>query len=290
MASTRKITILRYNLLGSEESQIEPTLFNEILFNEEGQEIERFNYDTDGELEEHITVTMENGLNVEEILETQGEVSEHTTRSYDEKGRVVAETRHYAEGGSDIVSYVYDGDRLMLKHVIDPDGEEGEKEEWEYEGDKIIRESKHSMFGDIESEKSYDYDENGLLSAITELIYRDETPEKTILFFDPQGRLETEKKYDAKGRLIARTKVEYSENGKPLSFEEETTRGTKITKLQYDEKGNNIAQEETDQDGNRLTSIERSFDDQGRISMVEIVMEPSLYQSGQHYKLEYRYE
>lgn len=290
MSNFRKVTVLRYNLLGSEDSPKEATLQNEVFYNEQGEEIERFNYDSDGEQEEHVTIKMENGLNVEEILEIQGEVSEHTTRVYDEKGRVTAETRHYAEGGSDVISYQYNGDKLVLKHVVDPDGEEGEKEEWEYDGDRIMRETSYNLFGNIERERAYDYDENGLLSAITELLYREENPEQTILYFDEQGRLETEKKYDPKGRLIARTKVVYHENGKPLSFEEETQRGIKMTTLEYDEKGNNILQEESDHHGNRISRVERSFNDGGQLAVVEVIMEPSAYQAGQHYKLEYRYE
>lgn len=290
MPAIKKITVLRHNLLGSQDIQREATLFHEIFYNEAGQEIERFNYDNTGEVEEHITVRIENGLNVEEIFESQGEVSEHTTRTYDEKGRVITETRHYAEGGSDLISYEYTDDKLVLKHVVDPDGEEGEKEEWEYDGDKLMREAKYSMFGDLESEKVYDYDENGLLSAITETIFRDENPEKTVYFFDTEGKLTTEKKYDTRGRLVARTNIAYNESGKPISFDEESTRGVKRTKLEYDEKGNNTLQLETDQDGNKLSSVERTFDEEGRLAAVEITMEPSMYQSVQHYKLEYRYE
>lgn len=290
MPAIRKITVLRHNLLGSQDENREATLFHEIYYNEAGQEIERFNYDNNGDLEEHITVKIENGLNIEEIFETQGEVSEHTTRNYDEKGRVITETRHYMEGGSDVISYEYDGDKLVLKHVVDPDGEEGEKEEWEYDGDKLMREAKYSMFGDMESEKVYDYDENGSLSAITETSLSGDAPEKTVYFFDTEGRLTTEKKYDSKGRLVARTIVNYNEVGKPVSFEEESTRIAKITALEYDEKGNNITQVETDKEGNRISSVERSFDEEGRLASVEITMEPSLYQSAQHYRLEYQYE
>jgi hypothetical protein len=286
----KKVSIIRHNLLGAEPQENDGILVNEVIYNEAGQEIERFHYDSDGQLEEHIITKVENGLNVEDILEIQGAISERTTRTFDIKGRVLSETRHYLEGGADVTSYEYEGDNLVLKHVIDTDGEEGEKETWEYENGKLMREVKYSLFGDIEAEKEYEYDENGLLTDITESVYREEKPDKTLTFYDELGRLTSEKKYDHKGRLVARTVVHYHTNGKPEVFEEENVRGKKTTTLTYDDSGNNITQEETDQNGNKISFVIRSYNESGNLESTEIMMEPSLYQAGQHYRLEYRYE
>lgn len=286
----KKVSIIKHNLLGAEPQENEGVLVNEVVYNEAGQEIERFHYDSDGQLEEHIITKVENGLPVEEILEIQGEISERTTRTFDIKGRVLTETRYYLEGGADVTSFEYQGENLVLKHVIDTDGEEGEKETWEYNNGKLIREVKYSLFGDVEAEKEYEYNENGVLSDVTENIFREEQPEKTVTFYDDKGRLTTEKKYDHKGRLVSRTIVQYNANGKPELFEEENVKGKKTTILTYDNAGNNITQEETDQNGNRISYIQRNYNESGNLESTEIIMEPFLYQAGQHYKLEYRYE
>lgn len=286
----RKITVTRFNLLGAIDEENEGMIVNEIYYNDNGQEYERFHYDSDGELEEHILSKIENGLIVEEVVEIQGEESERTIRTYDEKGRVITETRTYLEGGTDITSYEYDGENLVLKHVVDTDGDEGEKEERQYENGKLVKEVKYNLFGNPENEREYEYHEGGSVSEITEITYRDGLPERTVSFYDEQGHLTLEKKYDIKDRLVARTTVIYNENGKAVSFEEENPRGKKVTTLGYDEKGNNTTQEETDEKGNRISYVERTYSDEGELVSAEIIMEPSMYQSGQHYKLVYTYE
>lgn len=286
----KKVSIIRHNLLGVRHEDSEGIMVNQVIYDDKGQEIERFHYDNEGHLEEHIITRIENGLNLEDILEIQGEITERTLRTFDSHGRVLTETRHYSEGGTDIITYQYDGENLVLKHVADTDGEEGEKETWEYEDGRLKREVKYSLFGDVEGEKVYEYDEDGLLTEITESIYREDQPEKSVTYYDELGRLTTEKKYDHKGRLVARTIVKYHSNGKPEIFEEENVRGKKITTLTYDDEGNNLTQEETDQDGNRISFVQRSYNETGNLAFTEISMEPTIHQSGQHYRLEYKYE
>lgn len=290
MSAFRKIIITRHNLLGAQDGEDEGTILNEIFYDEKGNETERKSYTAEGELDEHQIYQVFDGRTVEESLELEGELSERTVRTFDEHGRVVSETHHYLEGETDVTTYVYDGKNLILKHVVDSDGEEGEKEEWKYEDGKIVSEVQYSMFGDIEREKLFDYDDNGLLSSTSEKYYKDGIAEETVSFYDEKGRMTTEKKYNSKNQLIARTVISYSDNGKPVLFEEETVRGKKITRLEYDDAGNNTIQEEADQNGQRLSYIERTFTETGEPLTAEIIMEPSLYQGGQHYRLEYKYE
>jgi len=290
MSEFRKISIIRYNLLGAQDENNEGVVINEVIFDDQGHEIEHFNYNPEGELEEHIKLELVDGLPVDERLEINGELTEHTTRTYDEKGRLLTETRHYLEGGTDTTYFEYDGDKMISRLVVDSDGEEGEKQIWEYKDGRLVREVQYNMFGNIELERVPEYDENGLLSDITETSYREDQPQKTLTFFDEHGRMITEKHYDSKERLVARTTVQYQENGKPILFEEENVRGKKITTLEYDDSGNNITQEETDQNGLRISYVERVFNENGNVLTVEVIMEPSLYNAGNHYRLEYKYE
>lgn len=290
MSEFRKISIIRYNLLGVQDENNEGVVINEVIFDDQGHEIEHFNYNPEGELEEHIKLELVNGLPVDERLEINGELTEHTTRTYDEKGRLLTETRHYLEGGTDTTYFEYDGDKMVSRLVVDSDGEEGEKQIWEYKDGRLVREVQYNMFGNIELERVPEYDENGQLSDITETSYREDQPQKTLTFFDEHGRMITEKHYDSKERLVARTTVQYQANGKPILFEEENVRGKKITTLEYDDSGNNITQEETDQNGLRISYVERVFNENGNVLTVEVIMEPSLYNAGNHYRLEYKYE
>lgn len=290
MPDLKKITVIRHNLLGSLDDDREGVILNEIFYDSNGNEVERLNYNTDGELEERINTIVVNGLATEEQIEVNGDLSERVARTYDEKGKVLTETRYYQEGGTDIATYQYDGEHLVMRLVVDSDGEEGEKAVWKFDGDKLIHEVRYDTFGKIEVERVHDYDETGRISEITETSYRSGDPEQSVFIFDEQGRLMTEKHYDSKERLVARTIITYNEDGKPLQYEEENVRGKKITKMEYDDAGNNILQEETNYNGDFLNSTERTFDENGQLLTVEIIIEPSLYQPGQHYKLEYNYE
>ncbi|HLN52162.1 MAG TPA: hypothetical protein VK212_00545 [Lentimicrobium sp.] len=289
MATFKKLSIIRQNLLGSDSEKNEGVLLNEVFYNEDGHEIERFNYNSDGELEEHIITEVIEGRPVNETLEINGEVTERTTRVFDQEGRLISESRFYLEGGTDTITYEYDGENLLLRKVVDEEGEEGEKEIREYKDGKIIKESHFDIFGNLEIEKDYEYHENNTISEITEISYRGDLPEKNISVFDESGKMIIEKKYDSKERLIARTTIKYNESNLPLIFEEESTRGKKTTALEYDNSGNNTRQEEADGDGKRISLIERTYSESGQPLTAEVIMEPTMYHAGQHYRLEYIY-
>jgi hypothetical protein len=290
MQPIKKITIIRHDVMGNDDHQPDGTIVNEIFYDDNGNETERLNYNNDGEVEEHIIVEYDNNHPVEERLEIEGEVTERTTRVFDEKGRILTEERHYNEGGSDVISFTYEGENLVLKQVVDSDEEEGEKEVREYVDNKLSRTVSYNMFGNMESEKNYEYDDEGLLSSITETSFLDEQPEKIVSVFNEKGNLIAEKRYDNKGRLIARTIVEYLDNDKPFKYEEENVRGKRVTTLQYDAAGNNTTREEVDQNGDRISYVERTFDESGNMLSADVLVEPSLQYPGQHYKLEYKYE
>lgn len=289
MSVLKKLTIVRHNLLGNNSSNDSGVVISEVNYLN-GIETERFNYSSDGQLEDHVIIEFENKLPVKETLETDGQISESVERVFDQNGRIISETKNYQEGGSDITYYTYEGDKLILKATSDSDGEEGEKEIWEYQNDKLIKEIKVDLFGETVYEREYEYDNEGHISSLTEISYHNDLPEKTVSLYNEDGRLNIEKRYDGKGNLIARTIIEYDENNRPGLYEEENVRGKKLTSLKYDDAGNNILQEERDQNGELLSSVKREFDNEGRQLSAEVVMQPNLYQAGFHYELKYLYE
>lgn len=292
MTTIRKVIITRHELLGSQDFENnEPgILVNEIIYNDEGHVIERLNYNQDGVLEEHIRFQVVKGMAVEEVLEIHDVVSEKVVRTFDDRGRVASETKEYSEGGSDVTFYKYDGDKLITRLVTDSDGEESEKDTFEYEHNRLMREASFNMFGSLEEEKIYDYDDEGKLSTVTEISYHEEQPVKTISVYGENGQVSMEKKYDSKQRLVARTIIEYDEAGRPVLYEEENTQGKKLTRMEYDEAGNNTLMEESGYNGERVSLVKRSFDGQNRQLTAEILMEPGMYRQGHHYALQFNYE
>jgi hypothetical protein len=289
MSALKKLTIVRHNLLGNSSNDTPGVVISEVNYSN-GIETERLNYSSEGELEDHVIIEVENGLPVKETLKIEDEISEFVERVFDDKGRIVSETNTYQEGGSDITTYIYEGEKLIHKVTTDSDGEEGEKEIWEYSDNILIKETKVDLFGETVYEREYEYDEEGHIESMTEISYHNELPEKTVLIYDKEGRLNIEKRYDGMGKLVSRTIIEFDENGRPNHYEEENVRGKKITLLGYDDSGNNILQEERDQNDELLSSIKREFDNEGRQLQAEVVIQPSLYQPGHHYKLIYLYE
>jgi len=265
-------------------------LLNRVIFDENGNENEKLTYDSDGEIEERISIVWEKGKPVEEILEMGGEVAERTTHEYDENGRLLREFRHYLDGDPDEITYTYDADNhMILRQLTDSDGEAGEKHIWKYENGKLQREEMWNEFGSLDVSKTYSYAEDGTPEETVELNFTGGEEIRLVTLYDEEGKMSAEKRYDARGNLVSRQLLTQGENGQTSLIEEETVAGKTLIKLHYDEAGNNILHEETTSDGDFITRIERRFDSEGRILELEVSMENTPSRPGQHYHLRYEY-
>ncbi|HPF63911.1 hypothetical protein [Lentimicrobium sp.] len=289
----KEITLYRTNLVigdPDEEGLLsEETKVNRVILNEDGHEIERITYNAYGEPEERVIIKWENGHPVEEQLELEGEIAERTTREFDDKGRIVKEFRHYLEGGTDEIRYIYENDLLIMKQTIDSDGDEGEKHYWTYEDGLLVKEESFDADGEPEMRKNYIYAENGRLDETIELQISNDGESKLVSVMDEAGNIVLEKRYDTRGNLIARNTITIGENGRPALMEEETVRGKSVVHLEYDGQGNNVLYREETADGNLLTLITRTFDTEGRNTGSEVKTEPQAQRPGQHYRLRYEY-
>jgi len=289
----KEITLYRTNLvIGDPEEEgliSEETIVNRVILNEDGHEIERITYNAYGEPEERVIIKWENGHPVEEQLELEGEIAERTTREFDDKGRIVKEFRHYLEGGTDEIRYIYENDLLIMKQTIDSDGDEGEKHYWTYEDGLLVKEESFDADGEPEMRKNYIYAENGRLDETIELQISNDGESKLVSVMDEAGNIVLEKRYDTRGNLIARNTITIGENGRPALMEEETVRGKSVVHLEYDGQGNNVLYREETADGNLLTLITRTFDTEGRNTGSEVKTEPQAQRPGQHYRLRYEY-
>lgn len=289
----REITLYRINLVLTDPDDdgllSEEMMVNRVIMDEDGHEIERITYNAYGEPEERIVTKRENGLPVEELLELEGETAERTTREFDEKGRVVKEFRHYLEGGTDEIRYIYENDLLIMKQTFDSEGDEGEKHYRTYEDGLLVKEETFDADGEPEMKKTYIYAENGRLDETIELQISSDGESKLVSVMDEAGHIVLEKRYDTRDNLIARNTITIGENGHPAKIEEETVRGKSIVHLEYDGQGNNVLYREESGDGSLLSLITREYDADGRNTSSEVRTEPQAQRPGQHYRLRYEY-
>jgi hypothetical protein len=289
----RQISIYRTNLAVADPDDDDingETLMNSVITDEDGNETERITYDSDGNPEERVIITYLNGKPVEERLEMAGELAERTTREFDDDGRPVKEFRHYLEGEPDEILYEYDEEGLLIKRQLtDSDGEEGEKHLWIYKNKLLVREESYNEYGDLESSKTYTYSETGNIEEVVEVTHSGGEQTRLVTIYNEAGKVETDKRYDSRGRLTARNIYTYDENGNNDTIEEENVSGKISITLHHDEAGNNILQEETDTDGKLVSRIERTYNAEGRPETTEVRMENTSRRLGQHYRLRYEY-
>ena len=290
----KSIELYRTNVVpddaGEENLVMDEYMVNRTVYDEDGNETERITYSPDGEAEERILVKYSNGHPVEEMLELEGELAEKTTREFDEAGTLLLEFRHYQDGEPDKISYTYEDGKPVQKLVTDSDGDEGEKFLWHYEDGKLVKGESYNEYGNIDLTREHSYNEAGHLEEIIETRISDGDKLRIVTLFDEAGHLLQEKHYDRKGNLVSRSTTIIGDNGLPAQTENETTMGKTISVFTYDEKGNNIKLEEKTTEGEVFATIERHYDEAGRISGTEVHMEPALNRPGQHYSLAYKYE
>ena len=290
----RQISIYRTNLAVADpddEYINGETLMNSVITDESGNETERISYDSDGNPEERVSITYLSGKPVEERLEIAGELAERTTREFDSNGRPVKEFRHYLEGDPDQILYEYDAEgHLIRRQLSDSDGEAGEKHLWKYENKLLMREESYNEYGDLESSRTYTYSENGNIEEVVEVTHSDGEQTRLVTIYNESGKVETDKRYDSRGRLTARNIYTYDENGNNDTIEEENVSGKTTITLQHDDAGNNILQEEINADGTLITRIERTYNAEGRPETTEVRMENTPLRMGQHYRLRYEYQ
>ncbi|MFH1121299.1 MAG: hypothetical protein V1775_15880 [Bacteroidota bacterium] len=289
----RQVNLFRTNLAVADPDEEElngEVLINSVVTDPEGNETERLTYNAEGDLDSRAIIIYSDGRPVEEVLEMEGEQAERTTREFNTDGRVTKEFRHYLDGEPDEISYEYNADgHLIRRQLTDSDGVEGERQLWVFNNKLMVREESYNEYGDLEISKTFSYSGDDKPEEVVELNFTGGEEIRLVTLFNNEGKVETEKRYDARGRLVARSIYIFDENGNNIVIEEESVRGKSIVNLQYDEAGNNVLQEETGPDGSIVSRIERVYDAENRPVSAEVRMENTPQRMGQHYRLRYEY-
>jgi len=290
----KQVNIYRQNLAiaDPDESDIAgEVIISSVKYDTEGRECLRINYDSEGNPEETVRITYSGKLAVEEAIEMEDGHAERTKHEYDENGRLAREWRFYLEGEPDEISYTYDNEGNMVeRRLVDSDGEEGEKHIWQYSSGLLTKEEAWNEYGDKILLKTYEYDEERRPGEICEISYSDGLESKMVTIFNDKGHVETEKRYDVRGRLVARNTYTYDEQGNALNIEEESVNGKTLMKFSYDEHGNNVLQEEFDAQGELISMVKRNYGENNRQTDTEVRIELTPVRGGQHYRLRYDYK
>lgn len=289
----RKIRQFRAELIEDENLGITPVheqIVSENRLDADGNELERFTYDQEGNVEERVITEYAQGKPVKIIMEINDMVVEQTEYQYDESGRLVKELIVYQEGEPDEAIYTYEDARLIARQVFDEDGVEGEKMFRKYEGDRLMREEFFNADGELERSKTYMYNDGNQLEEIVELRTSDDGQTRIVNVLDEVGNIVLEKRYDPKGNLVMRSRSEINDKGLPESIEEESVYGKTITLLVYDDKNRNIRLREVTESGLVLNQIERTFNDEGQLLTLINKTEPTALRPGSHYRIRNEYE
>lgn len=248
------------------ESQYEPAfgkLLKETQFGEDGQveQVMAYTYDEKG------------FLTGEELLDADGSVLEKRSFEPDDQGRIATEFIHYADGSADSIAYAWDEKgRVIKKERYDDAGELESAEYFEYEGDLLIRERSEDAQGELLSQTQNTWDENGLLTEVVSENHEEDLWYRKVYRYDESGHRQATTTYNQEGDPVERILFENDEQGRPLEIVDENRRQKNTLRMEYNERGDIIFQDEHDVNGELISSIERSYDQTGRLLESHIVV------------------
>ncbi len=298
MAPKIKTTRLyRYDVLSygqpDEELEWEHFIMNDSTFDVEGHLVREVTYNTDGEVEQ----VMENLLDDQHrLLEVRysldgEETTERKVFEYDDAGRVLKEMHVFIDGSEDVTDYQYSDSGLLLKKVtVDSDGIKESEESFEYSGDRLTREALVDGHGNLIMQTTYSFTDEGTLEQVEQIRVDEGVRERQLTFLDEKGSRMKTLKYNGKDQLVERSVFVYNEEGHLTEIQEEHQRGNSVLHFKNDEKGNNIFQEELSGNGEVMSTIERTFNEDGLLTETKVFIEGYQYRPTQNYILRYTYD
>lgn len=247
------------------ESQYEPAF---------GKLVKETQFGEDGQVEQVMSYTYnENGfLTGEELLEADGSVLEKRSFEPDDQGRIATEFVHYADGSADRIAYVWDENgRVVKKERYDDDDELESAEIFEYDGPLLVSERSEDARGELLSQTLNTY-ENGMLTEVVSENHEEGLWYRKVYRYDESGHRQAATTYNQEGDPVERILFENDDQGRPLQIVDENRRQKNTLRLEYNERGDIIFQDEHDVNGELINSIERSYDELGRLLESHIVV------------------
>lgn len=276
----KSLSVYRKNLVLKSSADEEPSE-EEFLISESqyepafGKLLKETQFGEDGQVEQVMSYTYnENGfLTGEELLEADGSVLERRTFEPDSKGRIANEFVHYADGSADRIAYTWDEKgRVIKKERYDDDDELESAEYFGYEGDLLISERSEDAQGELLSQTLNTWDEKGLLTEVVTDNREEDLWYRKVYRYDESGYRLAATTYNQEEEPVERILFENDDQGRPLQIIDENRRQKNTLRMEYNERGDIIFQDEHDVNGELINSIERSFDELGRLLESHIVV------------------
>ena len=275
---------------GLEEADIRKLeyLFQVAQYDPKGQLILEEAYTPDAALEHKSTYTYNDlGQLTEEILmEGDGFISEHKSMEYDETGRLVKEFLHYNDGSFDETLISYNSDGLVVKReTTDSEGESGHSVVFGYESGRLLWEREMDEEENILGEKTYEYDAAGNL--VTESVSGFDEEFTLTHEYDEHGNRSISRRYNAEGHLVEKNTYTRDEQGRVVEIKEESKTGVEFVKMEFDAAGNNTKQFTLDSNDKVISTIERQYDEFGKILSTQVNIAGSGQRPPQDYRIRF---
>ena len=292
----KSVSLYRYDILENGLAD-ETTDWNEYIQN-------KTDYNTNDQIIKEITVGKygepdqvteflydeHNKLISEEYFLGEEEASETVEYIYDAHDKIVQEIHQFGDGSTDITDYQYnEKGQLVSKTLTSDDGEIEKKEKFDYSGDWVIKEISEESLGNIVTENTYTYNDHGIVTESEQVVIQDGRRERLVNYFDDAGQRVKSLRYNHQDKLIEINRFNYQDN-RLIEIEEETQRGNYFIRFSYDDQGNIISQEEVNDSGAVTSTIEREFDEEGRLIEAVMYVDGQNYRPNQHYIIKYVYE
>ncbi|MCX6271999.1 MAG: hypothetical protein NTU44_12410 [Bacteroidetes bacterium] len=233
----------------------------------------------------------ENHNIIEEKVIQDDEITEHTVYERNADGLIMRELHSFLDGSVDTMEYYYDDQiRLVKKILTDSDGELERLEIFEYNGNDLVKETATGTSGNLIAETTYSLDEEGRIEKTEQIRVEQGDSERVVNFFNEQGHRYKTLRYNYKDQLIEINRYTFDEEGNLTEIEEEAQRGTSYIKFYQGGDGRSSTQEEVDSRGQVISTIERQFDEEGRLLEARVYVDGLNYRPNQHYLLKYAYD
>ena len=289
MSTLKSITTIREDIIPIAGRNLESHRVNYTEYDEQGRELKVINYDHMDEEDDFVEYSYNaEGKKSKEIYAQGGEVLESKYFFYDEANRMSSERKEYLEGNADTIELEYDDEGKMIRRrLIDDDGELETNETFEYENGLLIRQAVMDDDDNLISEDLYEYNEKGQLLSLLRRNTLDEEEHHEVTVYNEKGLRAEVKQYNAVGKLVERVRYTFDEKERVSLQEDEDVQHHTFTLYFYDEMDHVVKQEEKNSEGELISSVTRTFDEEGNLTESEVEIAGGLYRAPQHYKVRY---
>jgi hypothetical protein len=268
-------------------------LLQEITYDEKGNVIIDSKYNSDGELEERhsYTLNQHDSLVSHSVEMPLDEVIERFVYDRNEADQLVVVTKFYGKEAGERTEYVYDENNLPTTITYyDADGDKEQTEHYNYNEQKEVIKKVINNHSDESQSKThlYEYNDKGLLMLYTVESNNEKT--NTEYSYNAHGLEEKCIQNSSNGKKLLEIISEYDEN---LRLVKRSTKGyyIRINSIAYDKQGRVWEEQLSDENNFVIARNAFEYTEDGRIAE-EVVYETDLTRAGRdtHMIMRYEYE